>query len=144
MIHELSCCQGLRYQHSARVRVADAFSTIPSGRDRTVVATARCAPPRAHPNTAHPRHALSTPLEPEWSRRLLRCVDTAGSWWRVPGTKGAPRLVIGAVPGKFDKMLRALVGFEPTPQKKHGLSTTPFVKVVSGVLVRLTTCKRST
>ena len=36
------------------------------------------------------------------------------------------------------------VGFEPTTQKKHGLSTTPFVKVIRGVLVRLTTCKRLT
>ena len=31
------------------------------------------------------------------------------------------------------------VGFEPRTQKKHGLSTTPFVEVISGVLVRLTT-----
>ena len=36
------------------------------------------------------------------------------------------------------------VGFEPTTKKTHGLSTTPFVKVVGGVLVRLTTCKRLT
>ena len=36
------------------------------------------------------------------------------------------------------------VGVEPTTQKTHGLSTTPFVKVSSGVLVRLTTCKRLT
>ena len=36
------------------------------------------------------------------------------------------------------------VGLEPTTPKTHGLSTTPFVKVFSGVLVRLTTCKRLT
>ena len=36
------------------------------------------------------------------------------------------------------------VEFEPTIQKNHGLSTTPFVKVLGGVLVRLTTCKRLT
>ena len=36
------------------------------------------------------------------------------------------------------------VGFEPTTQKTHGLSTTPFVKVISEVFVRLTTCKRLT
>ena len=35
------------------------------------------------------------------------------------------------------------VGFEPTTQKIHGPSTTPFVKVIcGGILVRLTTCKR--
>ena len=33
-------------------------------------------------------------------------------------------------------------GFEPTTQKTHDLSTTPFVKVIIGALVRLTTCKR--
>ena len=33
------------------------------------------------------------------------------------------------------------VGIEPTTQKTHGLSTTPFVKVISGVLVRL--CRAS-
>ena len=32
------------------------------------------------------------------------------------------------------------VGLEPTTQKNHGLSTTPFLKELSGVLVRLTTC----
>ena len=37
-----------------------------------------------------------------------------------------------------------MVGIEPTTPKAHGLSTTPFVKVISGVLVRLTTCKRLT
>ena len=36
------------------------------------------------------------------------------------------------------------VGLEPTTQKTHGLSTTPFVKGISEVLVRLTTCKRLT
>ena len=36
------------------------------------------------------------------------------------------------------------VGLEPTTQKNHGLSTTPFVKENSGVLLRLTTCKRLT
>ena len=38
------------------------------------------------------------------------------------------------------------VELEPTTQKAHGLSTTPFVKDVNGVLliVRLTTCKRLT
>ena len=36
------------------------------------------------------------------------------------------------------------VGVEPTTQKTHGLSTTPFVKVISGVLVRLTTCQMLT
>ena len=30
-------------------------------------------------------------------------------------------------------------GFEPTTQKTHGLSTTPFVKVIVGYIVRLTT-----
>ena len=33
-----------------------------------------------------------------------------------------------------------MVGIEPTTQKTHGLSTTPFVKVINGILVRLTTC----
>ena len=37
-----------------------------------------------------------------------------------------------------------MVGFQPTTQKNHGPSTTPFVKELSGVLVRLTTCKRLT
>ena len=39
-----------------------------------------------------------------------------------------------------------MVGFEPTTptQKNHGLSTTPFGKVLVGVLVRLPTCKRLT
>ena len=32
-----------------------------------------------------------------------------------------------------------VVGLEPTIQKTHGLSTTPFVIGISGVLVRLTT-----
>ena len=36
------------------------------------------------------------------------------------------------------------VGFEPTTQKTHGLSTTPLAKELVGVLVRLTTCQRST
>ena len=36
------------------------------------------------------------------------------------------------------------VGFEPTTQKTHGLSTTPFVEGISVVLVRLTTCERLT
>ena len=36
------------------------------------------------------------------------------------------------------------VGLEPTTQKTHGLSTTPFVMVISEVLVRLTTCERLT
>ena len=36
------------------------------------------------------------------------------------------------------------VGFEPTTPKKHGLSTTPFVRELVGVLVWLTTCKRLT
>ena len=37
-----------------------------------------------------------------------------------------------------------MMGFEPTTRKAHGLLTTPFVKVLVGVLVRLTTCKRLT
>ena len=36
------------------------------------------------------------------------------------------------------------VGFEPTTPKKHDLSTTPFVKEISGLLFRLTDCKRLT
>ena len=34
------------------------------------------------------------------------------------------------------------VGLEPTTQKTHGLSATPFVMEISGALVRLTTCQR--
>ena len=41
-------------------------------------------------------------------------------------------------------LLLWIVGIEPTTQKTHGRSTTPFVKVIRGVLVRLTTCKRLT
>ena len=37
-----------------------------------------------------------------------------------------------------------MVEIEPTTKKTHGLPTTPFVKVVSGVLVCLTTCKMLT
>ena len=37
-----------------------------------------------------------------------------------------------------------MVGFDPTTQKAHGLSTTPLVKESVGVLVRFTTCKRLT
>ena len=40
-----------------------------------------------------------------------------------------------------------MVGFEPTnppPPKKMVLPTTPFVKELVGVLVRLTTCKTLT
>ena len=37
-----------------------------------------------------------------------------------------------------------MVGIEPTTQKPTVLPTTPFVKDFSGVLVRLTTCKRLT
>ena len=29
------------------------------------------------------------------------------------------------------------VGFEPTTQKTHGLSTTPFVKLISGVKLKV-------
>ena len=36
------------------------------------------------------------------------------------------------------------MGLEPTTQKTHGLSTTPFVKVLVRVVVRLTTCKSLT
>ena len=42
------------------------------------------------------------------------------------------------------KFIMVDVGFEPTTRKTHGLSTAPFVKDISGVLVRLTTCKRLT
>ena len=38
------------------------------------------------------------------------------------------------------RLLLWMVGIEPTTQKNHVLPTTPFVKVISGVLVRLTTC----
>ena len=41
-------------------------------------------------------------------------------------------------------LLLWMVGIEPTTQKTHVLPTTPFVKVISGVLIRLTTCKRLT
>ena len=37
-----------------------------------------------------------------------------------------------------------MVGFEPTTQETLGLSTTTVVKELVGVLVRLTTCERST
>ena len=36
------------------------------------------------------------------------------------------------------------VGFEPTTQKKHGLSTTPFVRVLVGFSPFDHTCKRLT
>ena len=37
-------------------------------------------------------------------------------------------------------LLLWMVGIEPTTQKTHGLSTTPFVQEIRRVLVRLTTC----
>ena len=48
--------------------------------------------------------------------------------------------------GKSDIISYCMDGGNRTrdPQKTQGLSTTPFGKVISGVLVRLTTCKRLT
>ena len=57
-------------------------------------------------------------------------------------------LILGSVPifpktlfngENLKRLLLWMVGIEPTTQKTMVLPTTPFVKVISGVLVRLTT-----
>ena len=46
--------------------------------------------------------------------------------------------------GKSEKVYYGGCGDRTHDPKNHGLSTTPFVKDFSGVLVSLTTCKRLT